>query len=79
MDLREGKVVLEVRFESSRTQRPQKVDPASALPIGPPVISTQTAAHGGLSLTPGEPMIVGGLAASGLHMYTVIRVAVLPD
>ncbi len=79
LDLREGKVVVDVKFVSSRAQRPQKVDPASSLPIGPPVLSTQTATNGGLSLIPGEPMIVGGLAASGLHTYTLIRAQVLAN
>ncbi len=79
LDLREGKVLLGVKFVSLRAQRPQKIDPGSSLPIGPPVISTQTVNNGGLFLTPGEPMIVGGLVTSGLHAYTLIRVEVLAD
>ncbi len=79
LDVREGKIVLGVKFVSSRVQQPQRIDHASSLPIGPPAISTQTAAHGGLSLTPGEPMIVGGLAASGRHAYTLIRAEVLAN
>jgi hypothetical protein len=79
LGLRGGKILLDVKFVSSRAQRPQKVDPGSSLPIGPPVISTQTAAHEGLSFTPGEPMIAGGLAASGLHTYTLIRAEVVAN
>ncbi|MCL5282208.1 MAG: hypothetical protein M1376_20150 [Planctomycetes bacterium] len=79
LDWRAGKIVLSMKFMSSRVQRPQKVDPGSSLPSGPPVISTQAAAHAGLSLTPGEPMIVSGLGASGLHAYTLIRAEALAN
>jgi hypothetical protein len=79
LDLREGKVLLGVKFVSLRVQRPQKVDPGSSLPIGPPMISTQTASNGGLFLTPGEPVIASGFAAPGLHGFTLIRAEVLAN
>ncbi len=77
--LRESKIMLGYEFASSRLLRPLKVDPGSSLPIGPPLLSTQRSANGGLALTPGEPLMVGGLDASGTHTCIVIRAEVLSD
>ena len=77
--LHEGKIQLHVKFRHSEAVRPQKMDPASALPIGPPMFSTQDLVNGALHLTPGEPIVAGGLSSSGLHTYTLIRAEVLPN
>jgi hypothetical protein len=77
--VREHDILLQVEFTHSQAQRPQKVDPASSLPVGPPIINSQKLINAELHLTPGEPMIAGGLSGSGIHTYTLIRVEVLPN
>jgi hypothetical protein len=79
LTLRERKILLRVEFTHSEALRPQKVDPGTSLPIGSPVISSQTLLNRELPLTPGEPMIVGGLDSSGLHLRTIIRAEVLSN
>jgi hypothetical protein len=79
LELREHDILLHVQFTHSQAQRPQKVDPASSLPVGPPLINAQQLLNGALHLTPGEPMIAGGLSAFGIHTYTLIRAEVLPN
>ncbi len=77
--LNEGNVVLDVEFASYRLLRSLQVDPASSVPIGPPLVSTQKSANGELSLTPGAPLMVGGWDAPGTPMYTVIRAEILSN
>ena len=77
LELREHEILLHVRFTHSQAQRSQKVDPASSLPVGPPLINSQQLLNGALHLTPGEPLIAGGLSGSGIHTYALIRAEVL--
>lgn len=77
--VRDRDLALHVQFRHARVEQPQKVDPASSLPVGPPLISSQTLINGELHLTPGEPMMAGGLDAPGTHLYTLIRAEVLSD
>ena len=46
---------------------------------GSPIVNSQTLVNAELHLTPGEPMIAGGMGKAGLHAYTVIRAEVLSD
>ena len=77
--LREHEILLHVEFTHSQAQRPQKVDPGSSLPVGPPVIKSQQLLNAELHLTPGEPLIAGGLSGSGIHTYTLLRAEVVPN
>jgi hypothetical protein len=72
-------VTVHVKFAHSRAQWPQTMDAGSSLPIGPPIMSTQTLTSATLQLTSGEPMIASGFDASGAHTFTVIRAEVLPN
>jgi len=79
LELREHEILLHVEFRHSRAQRPQKVDPGTSLPIGSPLISSQMLVNATVHVTPGEPMIVGGMSSTGIHMHTLIRAEVLTN